>query len=403
MWLAQWFKWLKVPTSISLSAVSAAVWKWSTYQLISYIFPEPVNNNKVYYSKSNNNIDIDDNWLVTWITDWTSIVTATTEIWWLTATCTFTVFTVDVTWITLNETECNLWAWDTLQLIATITPDNATNKNVTWTSSNTSIATVDNNWLVTSISEWECTITATTVDWWYTATCSILPIPSVSQTFTYTWSDQDYTIPYSTTYKVEAWWAWSRSAKWWYWSWVIYLTKWTELKIMVWARWNNWNWAKYWFSWGANGWGNAAWWWMSWVFTWSWTITNTDSARALVIWWWAWGSSAWTWWAWWWETWWTWSWSYWSPWSWWTQTWRWSSWNKWGWQFSWWGWSWTYWYWGWGWRRWGNGSQWDSSADDDKWGWWWSWYVISTASDRILTSWWWSAAWTDWCVKITHE
>ena len=50
---------------------------------------------------------------------------------------------VPVTGITLNETSGNLQVGETKTLTATVTPTNATNKNVTWTSSNDTIAKVD--------------------------------------------------------------------------------------------------------------------------------------------------------------------------------------------------------------------------------------------------------------------
>lgn len=79
---------------------------------------------------------------------------------------------IAVTWISLNTSNASTNS-TTYQLTATITPSNATNKNVTWTSSNPSSATVNNNWLVTRISPWTYTITATTEDWWYYATCQL--------------------------------------------------------------------------------------------------------------------------------------------------------------------------------------------------------------------------------------
>ena len=226
------------------------------------------------------------------------------------------------------------------------------------------------------------------------------PVQPVNETFSYTWSDQTWTVPYTQEYIITAKWAWSRSAAWWLAQWTLTLNAWDVLSIMVWATWSNWNWTKYWFWGSANGWSNAAGWWLSWVFTWSSAITASDSSRALIIWWWAWGSSAWTGWQWWGTTWWTWSWSYWTAWAGWTQTWRWSGWNVWGYQFDWWNGSRTYWYWGWGWWRWGNWSAWDGSWDDDKWGWGWSGYVIGTASNVTLTQWWWAAAWNNWQVTI---
>jgi uncharacterized repeat protein (TIGR02543 family) len=58
-------------------------------------------------------------------------------------------------------------------LTATVTPDNAHDKTVTWTSSNTAIATVDSNGLVTAISAGDAVITCTANDGGYAATCDI--------------------------------------------------------------------------------------------------------------------------------------------------------------------------------------------------------------------------------------
>lgn len=74
--------------------------------------------------------------------------------------------------ITLNKSSVSLTTvWQTEQLTATILPADA-RQTVTWTSSNTSVATVDTTWLVTCVTPWDCTITATTVNW-LTATCTV--------------------------------------------------------------------------------------------------------------------------------------------------------------------------------------------------------------------------------------
>lgn len=225
----------------------------------------------------------------------------------------------------------------------------------------------------------------------------------VNETFSYTWSDQTWTVPYTQEYIITAKWAWSNTSAWWLWQWTILLNAWDKLSIMVWQSWNSTSSATYWFWWSSNYSSNRAWWWLSWVFTWDSAITASDSSRALVIWWWAWWwqSSSRYGWAWGWETWQTGWWSnYWTA-GWWgTQTWRWSWGNAWSYQFNWWNGSWTYWRWWWGWRWWWNWSIWDWSWDDDKWAGGWSWYVISTASDRTLTQWWWSTAWNNWEVTI---
>lgn len=81
---------------------------------------------------------------------------------------------IHVTWVTLNESTISLTTvWDTYQLTATVSPNDATDKSVTWSSSNQSVATVDNNWLVTCVTPWNATITVTTTDGNYTATCGV--------------------------------------------------------------------------------------------------------------------------------------------------------------------------------------------------------------------------------------
>ena len=51
---------------------------------------------------------------------------------------------IAVSSVKLNKASVTLSAGETIELIATITPENATDKTVTWTSSNTSVATVAN-------------------------------------------------------------------------------------------------------------------------------------------------------------------------------------------------------------------------------------------------------------------
>lgn len=75
---------------------------------------------------------------------------------------------------TLNPTQATLTsAGSTMQLTATVAPENATNKNVTWKSSDTSVATVDANGLVTAVANGTATITATTEEGGLTATATI--------------------------------------------------------------------------------------------------------------------------------------------------------------------------------------------------------------------------------------
>ncbi len=83
---------------------------------------------------------------------------------------------IDVTGIKLNETAIRLSEGDVEILTATVLSDNAEKQNVTWSSSNEKIATV-NGGVVLGISEGEAIITACTSDGDYQATCSVVVTP----------------------------------------------------------------------------------------------------------------------------------------------------------------------------------------------------------------------------------
>ena len=88
-------------------------------------------------------------------------------------TLTVNAATVSVTGVTLEPTSLSLFTGNTATLTATVHPDNATNQNVTWESSNTEVATVDANGKVTAVGAGEATITVTTEDGCKTATCIV--------------------------------------------------------------------------------------------------------------------------------------------------------------------------------------------------------------------------------------
>lgn len=75
--------------------------------------------------------------------------------------------------ITLNKNSINLTTiWQTEQLSATIEPT-ISDKTISWSSDDTTVATVSPTWLVTCVNPWSCTITATTVNG-LTASCSVI-------------------------------------------------------------------------------------------------------------------------------------------------------------------------------------------------------------------------------------
>ena len=80
---------------------------------------------------------------------------------------------IPVIGVKLDKTTASLKVGEEVTLEATINPLEASNKNVTWTSSNTSVATVDNEGKVTAISKGTATIATTTEDGGYTSSCAV--------------------------------------------------------------------------------------------------------------------------------------------------------------------------------------------------------------------------------------
>lgn len=81
--------------------------------------------------------------------------------------------TIAVTGVTLNKATTSLAPLTTEQLTATVAPADATNKDVTWSSSTPAVATVSATGLVTGVAGGTATITVTTADGAKTATCVV--------------------------------------------------------------------------------------------------------------------------------------------------------------------------------------------------------------------------------------
>jgi len=144
--------------------------------LSATVAPANATNKTVTWSSNNTDVaTVDNTGLVTGISAGSVIVTATTADGNHTVACTITVQTqaISVSGINLSKTAVSIILNDTEELSATISPSNATNKTVTWSSSNPAVATVNSSGLVKGVSVGSATITATTSDGNYTATCAV--------------------------------------------------------------------------------------------------------------------------------------------------------------------------------------------------------------------------------------
>ena len=92
----------------------------------------------------------------------------------------FEEFSIQVSEISLNNTEATIERQSTLRLTATVLPEDCRNNTLKWSSDNEEVATVDENGLVTAVSVGEANITATAVDGsGVTATCKVIVTPKL--------------------------------------------------------------------------------------------------------------------------------------------------------------------------------------------------------------------------------
>lgn len=80
---------------------------------------------------------------------------------------------VSVTGVSLNKSSLTLHDGDTYALKATVSPSDATNKDVTWSSSNSNVVSVDSTGKITANNSGNAVITVTTDDGGFTATCNV--------------------------------------------------------------------------------------------------------------------------------------------------------------------------------------------------------------------------------------
>ncbi len=160
-------------TNVTLDKTTLALLTGKTAQLTATVSPTNASNKAVTWKSSNTSIaNVSSTGLVTAVGNGTATITVTTADGAKTATCTVTVTTA-VTNVTLDKTTLALLAGKSEQLTATVSPTNASNKAVTWKSSNTSIANVSSTGLVTAVGNGTATITVTTADGAKTATCTV--------------------------------------------------------------------------------------------------------------------------------------------------------------------------------------------------------------------------------------
>ena len=171
---------IEIPvTGVDLDKTNEAINVGETVSLTATVKPENATNKNVIWESDDEGIATVENGVVTGISEGITTITVTTENGGFTNTCTVTVNIneepeniIQVEGIELNKNEATIKIGETLALIATVKPENATNKNIVWESNNEEIATVENG-VVIGIAEGTTEISVITEDGEFIDVCEI--------------------------------------------------------------------------------------------------------------------------------------------------------------------------------------------------------------------------------------
>ena len=154
-----------------------------TFLLTATVLPEDATNKSLKWKSSNETIaKVNENGFVTAINVGEVIITATTiDGTNLSASCKVTVVPSFAQSISLDKIDILLRESETATLVVTVLPKTTSNKCVEWSSSDETVAVVDENGVVTAIALGEAVITATTTDGTdLSASCQVTVVPTLA-------------------------------------------------------------------------------------------------------------------------------------------------------------------------------------------------------------------------------
>ena len=162
-------------TGVTLNKNELTLTEGNSEKLVATVTPDNATDKTVTWTSNKTDVATVENGVVTAVGEGTATIKATAGGYEASCVVTVNPATVDVTGVTLDKTSATLYingesGTNTVTLTATVTPDNATDKTVTWTSNKTDVATVENG-VVTAVGEGTATITATAGG--KSATCTV--------------------------------------------------------------------------------------------------------------------------------------------------------------------------------------------------------------------------------------
>ena len=171
-------------TGVSISEGDRTLEEGEAVQLNAVVEPENATNRNITWSTGDAAVATvdEETGLVTAVSEGEAIITVTTEDGNFTDSITVTVekpSAVAVTGVSISEGDRTLEEGEAVQLNAVVEPENATNRNITWSTGDAAVATVDEETgLVTAVSEGEATITVTTEDGNFADSITVTVVPA---------------------------------------------------------------------------------------------------------------------------------------------------------------------------------------------------------------------------------
>ncbi|MBR3030516.1 MAG: leucine-rich repeat protein [Bacteroidales bacterium] len=158
-------------SSISMSQTTAALEVGGTISLSATVSPSNATEKEVTWSSSNTSVATVSNGVVKAVGEGSANITASAG--GKSAVCQVNVSParIPVTGISLDLKEATIYVGETLTLVATVSPADATEKSVAWTTDDPKVATVDPKGVVTAVGPGTCTITAQSGD--FSAKCTV--------------------------------------------------------------------------------------------------------------------------------------------------------------------------------------------------------------------------------------
>ena len=211
-------------TGVSLDKTSLTMEEGAITTLSATVVPEDADDQSLTWESDAPAVaTVDENGKVTAVEAGSATITVTTTDGGYTASCNVTVkkAVVNVTGVSLDQETLKLSPGQSETLTATITPENADDLGVNWTSDDSTVATVDKGGKVTAVAAGETTVTVTTNDGGYEAECvvtvsedlqirvenvaatittgmtmkvEVTVIPETAETPEYVWSSSDPTV-----------------------------------------------------------------------------------------------------------------------------------------------------------------------------------------------------------------